>query len=333
MRIPGIPVLALGILTKGKYIAGNIIRFTGFFDFTGSYAGAERGSGMYLQNLDDSSEALIEGNITYFSNTTGLKAYGNTDIWGFRFYHQICAENNEAGIFYHLDNYGSVGVKFIENFIWGGRPGLRIGYPLGNGEHQNAIVTDNYVVDDSKTFYAVDGWSRMTFTGNVGVNLEPGAAVWFLEVLGETSGDLKSHTMANNRYYSAVGTQKAFAINETVRDFPSWKQLTGQDANSTWSTGTPTELKSFVFRPSRDPDFVHIAVYNWLEAGETSVDLSTFFESGDRLSIYDAQAIPKAYSSINYNGGSVKLDLTRTQLAPMSGSFGKRVWSGFISTV
>lgn len=332
----GHPGIASWSTTLGKSIQGNIIRFIGVNDYTGGYAGANRGSGMYLQNLDDSSEALIQGNISYYNYTTGMKAYGNTDIWGFRFYRNICTENSEAGIFYHNDNYGSAGVAVNTNFLWNNGTGVRIGYPLGNGGHSNAVVVGNYSVEEvgTRPFYMVDGWVDTTWTDNTGVNLFD-RYVWLLEVGGETSGDIASHTLSGNSYYGVntggFGTGP-FLIKEVSTSFDDWKTQTGGDADSTYTYGSPSQLVSYVFRPSTDTNFVHVAVFNWPTNETTEVNLSSFFNSGDILNIYDAQNIPVVASTVNYsNNVMVTLPLTLTNAATMLGEFQDVLndWNGF----
>jgi uncharacterized protein YodC (DUF2158 family) len=335
----GHPGIASWKTTKGKYIAGNIIRFCGYNDWTTdpamgySYKGANRGSGMYLQNLDNSAEALIEGNISYYTYTTGMKAYGNTDIWGFRFLHNICVQNPEAGVFYHQDNYPSAGVTVVSNYMWTGSP-IRIGYPLGNGNHSNAVVAGNYVVSTNYLFYQTDGWVNCTWTNNVGVKLSD-RYPWFLEAYGETNGIIGSHHIDNNVYcvtnYGITGANP-FQIKESYYSFGAWQALIHGDTNSVFAYTCPTNLTLFAFRPSTDSNFVHVAVYNWSRQDQTWLDLRSFFQKGDGLSVYDAQDIPNAYTNLVYSGGSVALDLTRTNRARMLGSypdFGTNVWSGF----
>lgn len=322
--------------TNGKLIAGNVIRFIGVNDFTGSYDGANRGSGMYLQNADNSSEALIRGNISYFNYTTGMKAYGNTDIWGFRFANNICVANHEAGIFAHQDNYGLTNLVVQTNFIWSGQPGIRIGYPLGNGGHSNAIVSANYCVESasgSRPFYMVDGWSYTTWAGNVGVQLSD-RYIWTLEVSGEVNGNIASHTMSGNAYYgvnSGGFGSGSFFIKEVNKSLAEWKSETTTDSDATYTTGAPTELVSYVFRPSDDTDFVHVAVFNWPQSASTTVNLSSYFNANDRLDIYDAQNIPAVCSSVTFSGSTVTLPLNLTDKATMVGTFSNPAytWNGF----
>jgi len=321
--------------TRGKEIAGNIIRFTGFADYTGGYNGANRGSGMYLQNADNSPEALIEGNISYFNYTTGMKAYGNTDIWNFNFRHNITALNPEAGIFYHVDNYPSKGVKVASNFSWNSSPPIRIGYALGNGGHSGAIVTGNYAVDFGQPLQMVDGWSDTVWTNNVAVNLSD-RYLWSLEVAGETSGDIASHTFDYNTYWakdSGGFGSGPFYIKDASTSFSSWKSQVRGDSHSTFTYGLPNGVVVKAFAPSRDPNFVHVSVFNWSKNAQTTVDLSAYFNAGDRLNIYDAQELPVSYTSLVYQGGTVVLDLARTSIAPMLGTFPGYTqsdhWSGF----
>lgn len=322
--------------THGKYIAGNIIRFIGYDDWTPAYAGADRGSGMYLQNLNGSSEALINGNISYFNYTTGMKAYGNQDIYGFNFHNQICAENYEAGLFASQDNYGLTNLTMRANYLWNNGTGLRIGYPLGNAGHSNAIIADNYVVETngSRPFYMTDGWVNTTWTNNVGVNLQT-RYVWFNEAFGETGGDVASHHIDYNTYYSVTNNGPIqggpFSVKEIQETFPDWKVIVRGDTNSTYTDGHPSELVSYVFNPSTDTSFVHVVVFNWPTNSTTSVNLSAYYGTNSQLNIYDAQDIPGSYTNLIFNGSAVTLDLTRTNRAEMLGTFSQRptTWGGF----
>lgn len=341
----GYPGIASWNTTRGKHIAGNVIRFIGYNDWTtnkvtgNSYAGANRGSGMYLQNKDNSAEALVEGNISYYTYTTGIKAYGNTDIWGFRFAHNICLQTPEAGVFYHQDNYPSSGVTVTSNYMWCNIP-VRLGYSLGNGNSSNAIVAANYAVSTSQTagnvFYQADGWFNNSWTNNVGVDLV-NRYPWFMEVFGETAGDITSHHIDYNAYHAtntgSIGTNPML-IKETGYSFANWQAQIHGDTHSTFGYAFPSELVKYVFRPSSDTNFVHVAVFNWPTNASTTVDLSAYFPAGSNLKVYDAQDIPNAYTTFVYQGSAiVSLDLKRTNIAGMIGAFpdyaGTNIWSGF----
>lgn len=320
--------------TLGKYIAGNIIRFSGQQDFTESYAGGARGSGMYLQNAADSSEALIQGNISYYNYTTAMKAYGSASVWGFNFTKNITF-NNEEGIFTHRDTLGSRGIIIKDNDLWESGQGLHIGYQLGDGGHSNAVVYGNYSVSTNLglPIAIIDGWSYCTITNNVFVQTFR-RGVFALELVGETSGNTASHFMSDNQYYagpiSGYGPL-SFSIKDVFKTFDEWKGETLTDSNSTLTYGMPTQLVARVFAPSYDSNFVHVSVFNWQTNAATTIDLKPYFRAGDRLKVFDAQNAPTAYRTITYFGDPLSLNLTLTNRAPMLGTFTLRTnaWNGF----
>lgn len=320
--------------TQGKYIAGNVIRFTGFNDFAGGWPGTPRGSGMYLQNLDNSHEALVQGNISYFNYTTGMKAFGHTDIWGFDFRQNICTENHEAGIFYSQERNPSAGLLVISNYFWNNDIDVRIGYPLGNEGSSNAVVSYNYAVESEEfPFYQVDGWWHNTWTHNVGVKLTD-RYLWYMESASDTNGAVTSHDIDFNTYYAAnqgVYGPTPFDVKDVGYDFAGWLARIHGDTNSSFSYSFPTNVAVYPFQPSRNSNFVYVAVFNWPTNSTTLVDLSPYFSPGDPLEIFDAQDIPTAYTNFTYEGGKVALDLTRTNIAPMLGTFSdvSAPWSGF----
>ncbi len=319
--------------TRGKHIAGNIIRFTGFDDFTSGYDGANRGSGMYLQNTRDSREALIEGNISYFNYTTGMKAYGNRDISLFNFKNNICAENTEAGIFYHQDQEDSSGFLMVSNCVWNGNPGLRIGYQLGNANPSNAVVAFNYVVDTNTAFSMCDDWHSVAFTNNTGVNPWR-RLVWSLGATPDTGAFFKSHQMKGNSYfagpYTGFGT-KEFQVLGQPATLEEWQFVTSSDNDAILNLSLPNRNVVRVLRPSLDQNILHVAVFNWATNRFTTVELAPYFQAGDNLKIYDVQELPVSYTNMFIAGTTVSLDLTRTNLAPMLGRFPQRedAWSGF----
>lgn len=329
----GHPAISSWKSTHGKRIMGNILRFAGYKDMNGAWQGGNRGNGMYLQNADDSQEALVRGNISYHQLTTGMKAYGNTDIWGFKFLNNIVVDCGEGGIFYHQDNYGSKGVQIISNYVWGSHPGIRLGYPLGNGGHSNAVVVGNYVAEYETPFYVVDGWANISWSNNVGVNLLH-KYVWLLEDNGETNGNIKSHQFNKNAYWAKDYSPyhgEPFSIKAQPHSFENWKSTLAGESESTFSFGDPGKVEVFAFNPSFDKDFVHVAVFNWLTNATANVDLANFFKSGDKLRIYDAQNLPRAYTNFVYDGGNVSLNLNLTNRVEMLGSFSSAAsaWPGF----
>lgn len=317
--------------TRGKTIKGNILRFCGMRDYV-DYAGTPRGGGMYAQNLSNSNPAVVMGQISYYNYTDGLAASGNQNIWDFQFTRNIIAEADQGGIFGQQDDSGFHKIIIASNYIWKGNPAIRIGY-IGNGPHSNAIVHGNYAVDDVPPAFVRDGWQNMSWQNNVIVNLT-NRYVWNLEQSGETHGDITSHTNSGNVYYSSnsgsIGSGP-FQIKEVTKSLAQWQSETTEDADAVHSYVFPAVTTNYVFRPSDDTNFVHVAVFNWGLSNSISISLSGFFQSGATIDTYDVQNIPTKYKREVYSGGDVSLDLTLTNRAPILGELTERSygWDGF----
>lgn len=328
--------------TRGKDIRGNVIMFSGIYDFTfgAGYNGGARGSGMYLQNATNSSRALVEGNISIFNHTTGSKAYGNTDIWGFRFARNFDALNNEAGIFFHQDTYGSTNFAAVSNMTFRNATGIKVGYQLGNSGHSNAIVERNYMVEDGNPnfpFVLLDGWRNVSFSNNTLVAISNRYLAYW-EITGETNAAMDSHHMGGN-YYFATNTggygNWNFSITNNSFLFSAWTNAVGTDADATFAYNMPQSNTNWVLRPSSDTNIVNVICYNWTGASSESIDLSSYFATYQRLQIFDAQNVPTttnntAFTNFIYSGGSISLPLTLTNRAEMLGVFTNRseVWTG-----
>lgn len=339
--------------TRGKYIAGNIIRFAGYNDYTGdpvigitNWNGARRGAGMYLQNLDNTAEALVAGNILYFNYTDSLYTHCNTgDLWDFNYRNNICLPST-YGIFYDVHDPESHGVQVVSNYVWAAASGIGIGLGTDRthgGGGTNTIVANNYVVAGNRNFMMVDGWKQLTITNNTVINLIDSrydASPWYplLWILGgalNTNDWVHNYLFDWNTYHvrAEIGYSRfQYFVTNNLNDgaFANWQTLYGE-TNSTYTAGLPTNVVVKAFAPSTDPDFVHVAVFNWPTNARVTVNLSAYFATESRLAIYDAQDIPNAYTNVNFSGSMVTLDLTRTNIAPMSGTFTNPAltWNGF----
>lgn len=348
----GHPGIGSWSTTRGKYIAGNIIRFAGYNDYTGDPAigipnwnGARRGAGMYLQNLDNSNEALIKGNILYFNYTESLYAFGSTDVWGFNFQDNICLPIS-YGIFHDIRNTASQGIKIRSNYVWEADSGVGIGLGVDRnhgGGGTNVIVEGNYLVAGNQGIMAVGGWKQLTVTNNTVINLMApryDSKPWYplLWVLGgtlNTNDWVHDYVFDSNTYHVRANSSyqrfQYFKTNViTSATFADWQALQGE-AHSTYTVGLPTNMVVNVFPPSTDSNFVHISVFNWPTNSTTTVNLSAYFPAGAPLAIYDAQDIPNAYTNLTFSGSTVTLDLTRTNRATMLGEFNNPAiaWTGF----
>jgi hypothetical protein len=344
--------------TRGKYIAGNIIRFTGYNDYTGDPAievtnwnGARRGSGMYVQNLDDSDEALIAGNIVYFTYTECFFTHCMpSNLWNFNYRNNICVPGT-YGLFYDVHDAPSHGIQIVSNYVWAARTGsvdVDVAIGLGtdrnhDGGGTNVIIADNYLAAGNEDFEAVDGWKQLTVTNNTAVLLWSASynntpwvpLIWQLGGTQNTNDWIHSYNFDFNTYYTRVQTiypPFMYFVTNVLNAcyFTNWQTAEGE-ANSTYTVGLPTNVVVNAFAPSTDSNFVHVVVFNWPTNATTTVDLSSYFKAGNTLRIYDAQNIPTAYTNFIYAGGAVALDLTRTNIAEMWGTFTNppMTWTGF----
>jgi hypothetical protein len=329
----GHPGIASWSSTRGKYIAGNIIRFIGSDDSVNYTPGvpSPAGSGMYLQNDKGSPEALIRGNISYYNYTTGMKAYGNTDIWRFRFLYNITTMTDEAGIFYHQDKIDAEGVQFHTNFTW--NAAIRLGYSRGNANPSNAVLVGNYSVGNHQdgVLAIEDGWKSCTVTNNVFINSTYRYMI-SLEATSQTNF-VHTHLWDYNTYHAGTkagyGTWN-FRVGPNAYLTADWKRRISGDTHSSILSSLPPKTDSFAFAPSHDSNFVHVAVFNWPTNATDTVDLAQYFSAGETLAIYDAQDIPNAYTNVLFSGSTVVLELTRTNRATMLGTFSKNPepWKG-----
>lgn len=330
----GHPGIGSWLTTRGKYIAGNVMQFVGMDD-----AGNSRGSGMYLQNETNSSTALIQGNYSIFNYTTGMKAYGNPPGWDFWFNRNGIFGCDEGGIFFNQDDsplrLPTPSLRITENtIVMGGHEaqtgGIRLGYQTHPETGSNVVVAFNRVIEKAHPIQMIGGWGFNTVVSNLFVNLDS-VFKFYLDLAGE-GGLPGTHTIDYNRYYTTnLGTVN-FKILDVVKSQAQWMADTHGDSNSTFTVGFPTALESLVFRPSYDSNFVHVHVLNPLNQASLAVDISPFFNPGDRVRVIDIQDMPRAYTTNVISGTTLTLDLQRTNRNVMNGAFTitkTDTWNGF----
>jgi hypothetical protein len=160
-------------------------------------------------------------------------------------------------------------------------------------------------------------------------------SIWQLGGYLNTNDYVHDYNFDFNTYYDRIQTIYPpfmyFVTNAYYTCyFTNWQTVEGE-AHSTYTVGLPTNVVVNAFAPSTDSNFVHVVVFNWPTNAQTMVNLSNYFKTGDALRIYDAQNIPTAYTNVIYAGGTVALDLSRTNIAEMWGTFTNppMTWTGF----
>ena len=326
----------------GKYFAGNVVRFVGYYDWslTGGiqYDGDDRGEGFYLENLE--TPALIVGNIVYCNLTGGMLLKNGVE--DFRLTNNIIAETKSHGILFQQKHDPCEGVNIVSNFVFMGMPsgpGVTMGNDLyadgWNGT--NANVFGNYIVGHLKGLSLRAHWQDIAVSNNIICRLglygdgSSDQATEYNTISVEASAATNSPTyrFGGNAYYSPSDLALNYSTygNSGLDEFTN----TTSDVSSSYSNALPTGLDVFVVQPSSDSNFVHVAVFNWQTNASASIDLSDYFDVGSRLIVYDSQNVPTAYTNLTYNGDDLLLPLTLTNRAEMLGEFTSWTssWTGF----
>ena len=111
----------------------------------------------------------------------------------------------------------------------------------------------------------------------------------------------------NNRYFGS-GKLRFKGANQ---GFAGWKSVTGLDRNSTFTSGAPTGVWTFV-RPNKyEPGRGNIAIYNWDLRSSVDVDISGVVPAGKQYEVRDAQNFFGApIASGTYGGGTISIPMT-----------------------
>lgn len=326
--------------SSNTVIVGNIIRFNGAGDWTGRYTEStnvvfERGSGLYSEN--EVGTVTFSGNILYYNHTHGVSI--KTDLVGFNLTNNVAMGGTMEPISLENNHTPCLGLNVISNFTWcsfdGVQPGLELGYDwwgigtnhLDSVGNSNIVAIGNTVVGGDRGIRIVNETKQVTVQSNRIVALNTGANVAMLEEKAPTNSP--SYTFQGNEYFIPTLAANNFSYWGTNETWAQWQAVSGE-SGSTLTAGMPNDLKVFSFRPSADTQFVHVVVYNWATNASADVDLTTYFQSGSGLRVYDAQNVPTTCTNLIYAGGSVTLPLTLTNRASIVGPFDDlAAWTGF----
>lgn len=331
--------------SSNTVIEGNIVRFNGAADWTGRYGATpfERGSGMYTENA--AGTALFLGNILYHNHTHGLSI--KTGLVGFSVTNNIAVAMPLGGINMENNDAPTYGINIVSNYCWSevvGGVAMQLGYDWwGLGTHptsygnSNVVVIGNTAVGTLKGLNIDNQAKDVTVLSNTVVRLgaygDGGSAqateYQIISVESKPATNSPAYSFSGNSYFAPSDTDYNLRYWGTGETFTAWQTIL-TDAGASYSTTLPTQVVSYASRPYTNLDFVHVVVFNWPTNATTSVDLSAFFTSGDRLYLYDAQNIPTVFTNFVYGGGTVELPLGLTDRAPMTVEFDDTpAWTGF----
>jgi hypothetical protein len=220
-------------------------------------------------------------------------------------------------------------IQVIRNFTYqppgdarlGGswRPAVRVD-SYGAKPNKSCEIRDNVII--GARGLQVGLWENAVITGNT---------IWSSEVLAtiKTSEDKLKNYKWDSNHYLHTGQSVPFVLPlnfllfrkfENVT-FDRWKKLTGFDRNSKWikeKTKLPSGTWVYV-RPNKyEPGRGHIAVYNWENKSEVSVDINAIVKPGNRFEIRNVQQdlYGKPVVSGSYDGKPVFVPTARSEIAP-----------------
>ena len=252
--------------------------------------GSSRGHGhaIYTQNTQGTKQ--IRDNFIFNSFGIGIHAYTeNGNIQGF---------NIEGNTFF---NCGLPYEKFLERHILVGglkpadrvtvngnyfynRPAytskamVQFGYGSSN---LNAAFSNNYMVDGS--LYCITSWQSITVTNNtIASRLSTREMVSF-----DSYENLEKMVFDNNIYHRGkLG----------AHSFDEWKNVTGQDGGSVYSSSTPQSTVYFLRKNEYEAGRANLTIYNWGQEDRVAVDVSGLLSVGDEYELFDVS---------NLHGGAV----------------------------
>jgi hypothetical protein len=297
--------------------------FSGNLSYYNGYIGPGRnyGHGMYMQN--NTGTKLISNNFVGDNADEGLQIYGsgNASIVGFTV---------TGNSLYNTSSWPTPNYQY--NIVLGGG-GVQSGNTVTNnysfftpsqnygfinlGQYtagQNLVATNNVFVGGYVSV-AVEGMAGpFTFTGNTIYNTPSSVR---LVTLGQFAGqtlsgfvwDNNNYYGLNNFYYGAYnGTSTSGSTNVNLA---GWQSATGFDAHSTFQSGTPTGMWTYVMPNKYEAKRANIVIYNWGLFPSVSVDLSSILTSGDNYVIQDAQNFyGPAVVSGTYSGSTISIPMT-----------------------
>jgi hypothetical protein len=235
---------------------------------------------------------LIEGNVVFNNGAIAAGANGSR-------------ANNLV-----LAGGGGVrGLRVLNNYFFH-TPRTNLGYnELGwGGNNQDLIAQGNYFMGGFQAV-AIGNWQSINFQKNH-VYSKAKYNVMF-------SGSSQGHGWDHNTYYGSG----LFQINGSGSDFNGWKAKSGTDTNSTFRSGDPAGVWTFVVPNKYEQGRANIVIYNWDQVASVQVDLSGVITKGQRFQIRDAQNfLGPALITGTFDGSTVQIPMTGFAVAQPNGN-------------
>ena len=316
--------------TNNSELNGNIIYNVGGY-------GTDRGHGhdLYLQNAAPSLLTITD-NIGFNNFDEGVQAYGSSTAY---VQNMVFTGNVvfNSGLLYGnlVDNFtigggssngGADQITMTNNYTYD-TPGRNLGQNelcyLWTPYCGTATITNNYFIGG---YQAVDleRWNNLTFQNNTMMVASGSQQSWMLYAPGQNPA---SYAYNNNTYYGPglfwwfANCTGAWPCSYSVISTSQWQGY-GLDKSSTFNSGAPTAMWTFVRPNQYEPGRANIVIYNWPLSSSVSVDLSkSGISVGDKYQIRDAENWYNGpVVSGTYTGSPVSIPMTGLPVVQPVGS-------------
>ncbi len=268
---------------EGGEVSGCII-------YNNGWKGPDRGHGhaIYAQNARGTKR--IVDNVLFHQFAYGIHVYGSekASLKGFEIAGNIAFENGcLTGKDEHAPGIMVGGGSPVEravvrdNVIVSG--GIRLGYPWGTTS-EDIVCTGNYC----DMGLVVRDFRKATVTKNTVLASSTVASLEGAERLL-----VSGHRWADNDYYMSDGRWGDCSIVENGKSrgvtYAEWQRITGLDATSKFTKGSPSQLRVVVRPNAYEPGRANLAILNPASLPEVEVDLSQVLKKGQAFRIVSAK--------------------------------------------
>jgi hypothetical protein len=310
----------------GFWAEGEGGEISGCLIYNNGWQGPDRAHGhaIYAQNAKGTKK--LKENIIFHQFGYGIHVYGSekASLKGFEIDGNICFENGALA----KSNDHTPGIMIggaspaeriaiRDNVVFGG--GIRLGYSWGTTS-EDVVCTGNYceglVVRDFRKAVV----SRNTIVAH--------SSAVILE--GEGKLQTSGHQWSENDFFITDGRWGDFAIVENGKSrglsWEEWRQQSGLAGKSTFTKGSPKDVRILIQPNSYESGRANIAVLNPAGQAEVDLDLSGVLKLGQKFRIVSAKDFfGPAVAEGTYEEKPVRLPMRAVTPPPPVGMLGAKL--------
>lgn len=254
--------------------------------------------------------------VEHVAYSTGKRFVGNINAWSSGSFVQLGVTNFAANsnILFGCGIINNEANKEILAVVSGSVTGNCFYETISEAYHFNGGGTGFYSANKVASPFPVvaSGSSPFTALGSTIYMNDSGNA---FPLINRQSSSAGSWVVNSNLYFSATASL-VFENNNVTRTFAQWKSdFPAFDANSTATAATAPSDSVTVYANADDAKRANIAIYNWSQANNVTVDLISVLASGDTYALYSAQNYGTPIQTGTYNGSSISVPMTNLGVA------------------